>query len=84
MQLLVTTGPVYAPESQFCNEKILENSDMTGLEWGGVLQYYFLLSLKMNFKHVTAGKSTLLIHTSSMQAKEHVLVFLSSANTRGL
>lgn len=37
MQLLVTTGPVYAPESQFCNEKILENSDMTGLEWGGVL-----------------------------------------------
>lgn len=39
----------------------------------------------MNFKHASAGKSALLIHTISMQAKEHSPVFLSSAHTtRGL
>lgn len=34
----------------------------------------------MNFKHASAGKSTLLIHALSMPAKEHSPVFLHSAH----
>lgn len=38
----------------------------------------------MYFQHASAGKSTLLMHTISMQANDHSPVFLSSAHTRGL
>jgi len=76
----VITG--YAPSNKFFQENILENSDLTGIKKKKKKKKKKAV---MNFKHASAGKSTPLIHTTSMQAKEHSPVFLSSAHTtRGL